>query len=70
LLSIEIHYCFSAKEKKIPSELVIISPLEIIFLAFGQVWWYKPVIPALGRLRQRFTSSRPAWGYIVNLRSA
>jgi hypothetical protein len=25
------------------------------------VWWYIPVIPALGKLRRRIVSSRPAW---------
>jgi hypothetical protein len=34
-------------------------------MAYNQVWWYLPVIPALGRLRQEDLQFETSLGYVV-----
>lgn len=37
--------------------------------SLGQIWWYNPVIPALGRFRQEVIKFQTKWGYIVRFLS-
>jgi hypothetical protein len=37
---------------------------KIVKNIFSQVWWYMPIIPALGRLRQKDLSLKASLGYM------
>jgi hypothetical protein len=39
-------------------------------LTISQVWWWMPVTPALGKLRQESHNLKSSLGYIASLRAA